>query len=67
MHIEASVEGKEKITKTTDLGWINLFKLDTHYLYSLQSWLHAYCLLYTTYETGLNIFFVEVYGLSLFI
>lgn len=37
MHIEASVEGKEKITKTTDLGWINLFKLDTHYLYSLQS------------------------------
>lgn len=32
MHIEALVEGKKK---KTDLGWINVFKLDTHYLYSL--------------------------------
>lgn len=32
MHIEALVEEKKK-----DLGWINVFKLDTHYLYSLQS------------------------------
>jgi len=52
--------------KTPDLGQINVFKLDTHYLYSLQSLLRTYCLLYTTYETGLNIFLEEVHGLNLF-
>lgn len=62
MHIEALVEEKKK----TDLGWINMFKLDTHYLYSLQSWLRTYCLLYTTYEIGLNIILEEVRGLNLF-
>lgn len=34
MHIEALV-GKKK--KHTDLVWINLFKLDTHYQHPLQS------------------------------
>lgn len=61
MHIEALVEEKKK-----DLGWINVFKLDTHYLYSLQSWFHTYCLPHTTYETGLNIFLEKVHGLNLF-
>lgn len=61
MHIEALVEEKKK-----DLAWINMFKLDTHYLYSLQNWLHTYCLLYTMYKNGLNIFLEEIHGLNLF-
>lgn len=64
MHIEALVEKKRKKKKKT--VWINVFKLDAHYLYSLQSWLHMYCLLYTVYEPGLNTFLEKVYGLNLF-
>lgn len=57
MHIEALVEGKKKY-----LGWINMFKLDTHYLYSLQNWLLTYCLLCTMYKNGLNIFLEKIHG-----
>lgn len=64
MHIEALVEEKKK--KKKDLGWINMFKLDTHYLYSLQNWLHTHCLLYIMYKSGLNIFLEDIHGLNLF-
>lgn len=58
--------GGKKKKKHTDLVWINLFKLDTHYQHPLQSWLQAYYLLYIIYEPGLNTFLEEVCKLSLF-
>lgn len=57
---------KKKKRKKKDLGWINMLKLDTHYLYSLQNWLCTYRLLYTMYKNGLNIFLEEIHGLNLF-